>query len=139
MIRDSDTSKDILQTVFIRVLEMDTFPDSFEDARRMLFTMSKNACMDTFRSKARFGKFRSRFHLASYQTDDDDKNNLFWDILSECSKTERSILYLHVKAGYSYAEISTIMDIGESAIRVKVCRAMKVLREKMLGRKKNEY
>jgi RNA polymerase sigma factor (sigma-70 family) len=69
--------------------------------------------------------------------DDDVHDGVFWDILSECSETERCILYLHLKVGYSYSEIGTITGMSEANVRVKVCRAMKTLREKYTRSKNN--
>jgi RNA polymerase sigma factor (sigma-70 family) len=59
-------------------------------------------------------------------------------MLSECTESERSILYLHLKAGYSHAEIGSILDLSESNVRVKTCRAIKRLRESYLRRKCHE-
>lgn len=131
MTRDSDASRDILQTIFIRAWKSDSLPESFEDRNKWLFTAARNACYDTFRSSARLKILKLRYenHI---RIDDEDEvhEGIFWDMLSECSEIERCILYLHLKSGYSYAEIARIVGMTEANVRVKVCRAMKALREK---------
>ena len=131
MTRDPDASRDVLQTVFIRAWKSASLPSSFEDRNRWLFTAARNACYDSFRYGARLRSFKERYekHLRS-QDGGSVPDGLFWDLLSECSKTERCILYLHLKAGYSYAEIGAVTDMTEANVRVRVCRAMKTLREK---------
>jgi RNA polymerase sigma factor (sigma-70 family) len=138
MTRDADAGRDVLQTVFIRAWKSDSFPEGFEDRNRWLFTAARNACYDSFRHTARLRSFKMRYE-AHVRTcgGDDVHDDVFWDILSECSETERCILYLHLKAGYSYSEIGTITGMSEANVRVKVCRAMKTLREKYTRSRKN--
>jgi RNA polymerase sigma factor (sigma-70 family) len=129
MTRNTESSQDILQTVFIRLWKSDDAPAGEEDIRRWLFAMAKNACYDSFRSHARSSRLRAHYTAEFHSTDTDPHDGFFWDMLSELSETERCILYLHLKAGYSYAEIGRIVELSESNVRVKVCRAIKRLRE----------
>jgi len=128
MTRNTEASKDILQTVFIRLWKSENAPRDGDDVRRWLFTAAKNACYDTFRSHARFSRLRSHYTAEFVRIDADPHDGFFWDMLSELSETERCILYLHLKAGYSYAEIGRIVELSENNVRVKVCRAIKRLR-----------
>jgi RNA polymerase sigma-70 factor (ECF subfamily) len=129
MTRNTEASKDILQTVFIRLWKSRNAPSGEDDLRRWLYTMAKNACYDTFRAHARFSRLRDHYTAEFVSTNDDPHEGFFWDMLSEVSETERCILYLHLKAGYSYAEIGRIVELSESNVRVKVCRAIKRLRK----------
>ncbi|HMD69455.1 MAG TPA: sigma-70 family RNA polymerase sigma factor [Chitinivibrionales bacterium] len=129
MTRNTEASKDILQTVFIRLWKSANVPQGEDDVRRWLYTAAKNACYDSFRSHARFSRLRSHYTAEFMSTETDPHDGFFWDMLSELSETERCILYLHLKAGYSYAEIGRIVELSESNVRVKVCRAIKRLRD----------
>jgi len=137
MTRDADTARDILQTVFIRAWKSDSLPQGFEDRNKWLFTTARNACYDSFRHSARLRSFKERYEGHLRAAGDEIHDGIFWDILSECSETERCILYLHLKAGYSYSEIGTITEMSEANVRVKVCRAMKTLREKYARSRNN--
>ena len=79
-----------------------------------------------------------RYAREYYQTSQDLPNDLFRELISECSDDERSILYLHLKEGYSYGEIGSILAISEGNVRVKACRAIKRLRESYSRRNKYE-
>ncbi|HUI91360.1 MAG TPA: sigma-70 family RNA polymerase sigma factor [Chitinivibrionales bacterium] len=129
MTRNTEASKDILQTIFIRLWKSDSAPDDEVGIRRWLYTMAKNACYDTFRAHSRFSRLRAHYTADFQSTDTDPHDGFFWDMLEELSETERCILYLHLKAGYSYAEIGRIVDLTESNVRVKMCRAIKRLRD----------
>ncbi len=129
MTRDADLARDILQTVFIKAWQSPTFPSPPEERNKWLFTAARNGCYDSFRFKARHNHFRSRYSYACNHENDDAHDGVFWELLAQCTQTERSILYLHLKMGYSYAEIAPILDLSQSNVRVRVCRAMKMLRE----------
>jgi RNA polymerase sigma factor (sigma-70 family) len=137
MTRDADAGRDVLQTVFIRAWKSGSFPQGFEDRNRWLFTAARNACYDSFRYSARLRTFKARYEGHVRTSCDEVHDDVFWDILSECSETERCILYLHLKAGYSYVEIGAITGMSEANVRVKVCRAMKTLREKYARSRKS--
>ena len=129
MTRNTESSKDILQIIFIRLWKSADAPTDEDEVRRWLFTAAKNACMDSFRSHARLTRLRSHYTAEFASIQDDPHDGIFWDLLSELSDIERCILYLHLKAGYSYAEIGRIVDLSESNVRVKACRAIKRLRD----------
>lgn len=50
-------------------------------------------------------------------------------MLSFISETDREIVTLHYLSGYSYAEISQIMEMSETAVKVASHRAIKKMRE----------
>lgn len=138
MTKDRETSSDILQTVFIRAWEARLLPGNEDALKRWLFTTARNAFFDTYRGRSRLSRLRVRYAREFYEAPKETHTSLFREILSECSADERSILYLHLKAGYSYGEIGSILDLSESNVRVKTCRAIKRLREMYMTRWKAE-
>ena len=138
MIKDAETSRDILQIVFIRTWEAKSLPGNENALRRWLFTTARNAFFDSYRSHCRLSRLRAHYTREFYEAPPQAPEGEFWDMLSECSENERSILYLHLKAGYSYGEIGSILDLSESNVRVRACRAIKRLRELYVRRKRHE-
>ena len=138
MTKDAETSRDILQTVFIRAWEAKTLPGNEDALKRWLFTTARNAFFDSYRSRGRLSRLRVRYSRETYETPPEPPGGLFREMLAECTDNERSILYLHLKAGYSYAEIGGILALSESNVRVKACRAIKRLRELYIRRKCDE-
>jgi RNA polymerase sigma factor (sigma-70 family) len=133
MTKDVETSREILQIVFIRVWEAKSMPENGEAIKRWLFTTARNAFFDSYRSHSRLSRLKVRYATEYFQPQE-APNGVFWEMLSECSDSERSILYLHLKAGYSYEEIGSILDLSESNVRVKACRAIKRLRTTYIKR-----
>jgi RNA polymerase sigma-70 factor, ECF subfamily len=135
--KNPDMSKDILQTVFINAWTSNrALPESEDGLRRWLFTTARNAFIDTYRCQARLSRLRDQYDKEMNNGLDETSGGFFKEILSECSELERSILYLHLKAGYSYTEIGAMLEITEGNARVVACRAFKRLRE-ILRRKNN--
>jgi RNA polymerase sigma-70 factor, ECF subfamily len=128
--KNPDLSKDILQTVFIHAWTSNrALPETEDGLRKWLFTTARNAFIDSYRSQVRLSRLRDRYEKEMDNGPDEMHGGFFKEMLSECSELERSILYLHLKAGYSYAEVGVMLELTEGHARVVACRAFKRLRE----------
>lgn len=133
--RNRQAGEDILQTVFVKLWKHRPRPDESENIEGWLFRVAHNACLDHFRRCRRFSKFRLRYarerdtaallRLPGKET---------WDILTTLSESERSVLYLHMRMGYSYREIGTMLDMTENNVRVRAFRALRRLRKEYAGK-----
>ena len=123
---------DILQNVFIKIWKVSEVPSEPDELQRWLLTVARNACLDFFRKTSRFSSFRTQYTQEYYKAETDPDSHFIWKELSSLSEVERSILFLHIKSGYSYKEIGAILGKGESLIRVKAFRALKKLRETLV-------
>ncbi len=129
--RHRAASDDILQNVFVNIWKCQAVPSSEIELERWLFTVARNATLDHFRKAARYSRFRTHYQEEYYQPNADPDVHFAWDELSELPEKERSILYLHLKIGYTYREIGEMMEMSENLIRVKAFRALRKLREKL--------
>lgn len=125
---------DILQNVFINVWKCSTVPADRTELQRWLFTVSRNASMDYFRKVNRFSRFRTQYSQEYYDPPADPDARFTWNELSVLSENDRSIIYLHIKIGYTYKEIGELMEMTENLVRVKAFRALKKLRESIIKR-----
>jgi RNA polymerase sigma-70 factor, ECF subfamily len=133
MTRNRAAAQDILQTVLVKVWNQGGGPEDPDGRRRWLYAVARNACLDSFRAAARLNRFRASYR-AEYEEEDPSggsENAEVWNLLSELTETDRSILYLHLKTGYSYAEIGEVLSLTETHVRVRAFRALKRLREIM--------
>lgn len=124
-------SDDILQIVFVNIWRSQAVPASEIELQRWLFTVARNACLDHFRKINRFSRFRTTYQNEYYQQPPDPDANFTWNELSELPEKEKSILYLHLKIGYTYKEIGDMLEMTENLVRVRAFRALKKLREKL--------
>jgi RNA polymerase sigma-70 factor (ECF subfamily) len=124
-------SDDILQNVFVNIWKSRTVPSSEIELQRWLFTVARNAALDHFRKYTRYSRFRTYYQNEYYEPPADPDAHFTWNELSELPEKERSILYLHLKIGYTYKEIGEVMEISENLVRVRAFRALRKLREKL--------
>jgi RNA polymerase sigma-70 factor (ECF subfamily) len=128
---NKSAADDILQTVFIKVWQCDFVPGDEIEAQRWLFTVARNASLDFFRKSTRFSRFRTKYTQEFYQPEEDPDASFTWKELDELPEVEKSILFLHLKTGYTYKEIGETLELSENLVRVKAFRALKKLREQL--------
>jgi len=131
MSRNRAAADDILQNVFASVWKCKSAPAGEVELQRWLFTIARNASMDFFRKASRFSRFRAQYDLEcdDHYIEPDTKH--IWRELSVLPDTDRGIIYLHIKCGYSYREIGEMLNITENSVRVKAFRALKKLKESL--------
>jgi RNA polymerase sigma-70 factor (ECF subfamily) len=123
---------DILQNVFVNVWKCESVPSEETELQSWLFTVTRNACLDYFRKTTRFSKFRTHYMSEYYEHPIDPDANFVWDEkVLDLPETEKSILYLHIKIGYTYKEIGDILEISENLVRVRAFRVLKKMRENL--------
>jgi RNA polymerase sigma-70 factor (ECF subfamily) len=134
--RNKQTAEDIVQAVFIKVWAQPSVPQNEREQEAWLFTIARNQCLDHFRARTRLTRLRTHYARESQPEfyEDTDSRHL-WDMLESCNDEERSILYLHLRAGYSYREIAQMQGIQENAVRVRAFRALEKLRKRYIKEK----
>ncbi len=129
--RNKESCNDIIQAVFIKLWNQQRHYHQDNELEAWLYTVTRNACMDFFRSYARFSRFRVKYlHETPVYETEPAETRAVWDMLDTLSEKDRSILYLHFRAGYSYKKIAEVLEIKETAVRVSAFRALEKLREK---------
>ncbi len=132
MAKSRAAADDILQNVFTSLWKCKEAPTDDTELQRWLFTIARNACMDFFRKANRFSRFRTQYSQETDNFYEDSDAHYIWKELSILPDTERGIIYLHIKCGYSYKEIGGMLSITENSVRVKAFRALKKLKESLV-------
>jgi RNA polymerase sigma factor (sigma-70 family) len=120
---------DLLQNVFFKLWCCARVPDNPGERNAWLYAIARNACMDHFRSSKRFVEFDESIGGTVDRADREDDGKLAWSEVRQLPETERAIVYLHLKLGYSYQEIGTLLEMTENNVRVKIFRALRKLRD----------
>jgi RNA polymerase sigma-70 factor (ECF subfamily) len=120
---------DILQNVFVKVWRCHSVPPNGGECTAWLYAVTRNACVDYFRSTRKSVEFNEDIGGATEDSDAQDDGKLAWREVQRLPENERAIVFLHLKLGYSYAEIGRLMDMTENHVRVKAFRALRRLRE----------
>lgn len=120
---------DVLQTAFLKVWQSDSMPPPGGQRKAWLYAVCRNACLDYLRSASRRVHLRARYALEhpSY-IEEPLGENLIWSKLNDLPETDRTVVYLHVRMGWSYAEVAQMMKTTENNVRVRAFRAFRRLR-----------
>lgn len=131
---NAPASQDILQSVFLQLWRHGGGPADPDERRRWLYAVARNACTDYFRAANRSRRLADRF---SREPDEEEApgDARTWELLRHLEETDRSILYLHIKEGYSHKEIGAMIDMAENNVRIRAFRALRRLRA-FLGEEK---
>jgi len=122
-------SDDILQTVFLRVWRGAAVPEEPAQRKAWLYTVCRNACLDHFRAASRGLRFRRQYALETQAPDPDARgDSLLWEMVEKLPETDRTVVHLHVRMGWSYAEVAEVLKTTENNVRVRAFRAFRKLR-----------
>lgn len=125
-IRSPADAEDIVQTVFLKLLEGRTQPMPGKE-RAWLAQMTINACRDLMRSV-----WRKRIQPLdeTIPFSDPEESELFAAVMALPDKS-RLAVHLHYYEGYSYEEIGQMLHISPSAVSMRLHRARNLLRSKL--------
>lgn len=133
MLVSVEEAEDATQEVFYKLLKTDV--KALKSVEAMAVTMTKNYCLDQLKSK------RSE-NLKLVHTNYTDSSSLEKQIVDKDSfskveiiinslpEQQRLIVQLREIEEYEFAEIAKILDMNETAIRVSLSRARKIIKEK---------
>jgi RNA polymerase sigma-70 factor (ECF subfamily) len=134
---DHDTAEDLLQDVFIKLMNY-SLKSSVDGSniRALLYTIARSVCIDSARKSSRV-KFEQSdvstladFHAVS----DKDSSAMMMDALNShidsLGEPEKSII-LFKRNGLTYPEIAIIMKISERTLKRKVKSVVSQLRIKL--------
>ena len=133
MLISVEEAEDATQEVIYKLLKTDI--KALKSVEAMAVIMTKNYCLDQLKSK------RSS-NLKLVHTNYSDSNSLEKQIVDKDSyshveiiinslpEQQKLIVQLREIEEYEFAEIARIMDMNETAIRVSLSRARKIIKEK---------
>jgi RNA polymerase sigma factor (sigma-70 family) len=136
MHRNSELSEDLVQNVFIRILKYRTVFRGDGEFRTWMFHIARNVSHDHFRKKRidakdsiedwqdRIGSSENRF--TDYQKEDDMESLSL--ALEKLPEDKREVLLLSKYQEKKYKEIAELLGCTESAVKVKVFRALQELK-----------
>lgn len=119
-------AEDVVQDVFIKFLGKKSFRDR-EHEKRWLIRVTVNQCRNVLKS----GRKRYEVPLEDFYPADtvltDEKLDVAEALLNLDADTA-GIIYLHYYEGYSVKEISTLMSMSVSAVKMRLSRGRQQLK-----------
>jgi RNA polymerase sigma-70 factor (ECF subfamily) len=124
-------AEDILQETFIKLIyKAPGFIDS-EHEKRWLIRITINGCKD--RLKNYYSKNTVPIEETELSTDDetDNEDKYLYESIKKLPSKIHIVIYLFYYAGYDVNEISKILKIGKSAVKMRLKRGREMLKLEM--------
>lgn len=121
-------AEDVCHDVFIKMIEHKNsiFPGK---ERAWLLTVTANEC----KNRLKFWKRHESAELSDHISVEDTTSTDILEIVMSLSVKERTVIYLYYYEGYNAEEIAGILKITSSAVRSRMERARKHLKNKLEG------
>ncbi len=136
MTKDEDTSRDLTQNVFVKILR---YSHSWKEDKVFaywLFRIARNILIDYFNDKRNFYGEGDMQEVAEYdykesmrEQDIKEQYGFLLEAMSQLPPAYREIIELNRFQGFSYKEIANTISSTENAVKVKTFRAIQKLRE----------
>lgn len=139
----TEEAEDATQEVLVRLWNNRNKLGGYTSVEALAMTITKNYCLDQLKSKRAtemrivHSNFTDREAGLQQQAEDRDSWNWVEKIIATLPEQQRMIVQMRDIEEYEFEDIAKIMDMNETAVRVALSRARKVIREELL--KKHSY
>lgn len=144
IVQDPQEAEDVVQEIMIKVWDKRDEWKSWSSIEAMCMTMTRNLSIDRTRSKHRkLGEIPEGFDVVEGSAGPEqtasskDMMNHIRKIMDQLPEKQKSIIQLRDIEGYTYQEISDLLEIPLSQVKVNVHRARLFLKKELL--KSSEY
>ena len=132
-----EEAEDATQEILLKLWNNKTQMENYRNVEAFSMTMTKNFCLDKLKSKhaqnLKIVHSNYQDNNISLQKQIEVNDSLGWvgKIMEELPEQQKIIIQLRDIEQYDFAEISKMLDMNETAIRVALSRARKTIREKL--------
>ena len=143
--RDRMLAEDLTQNVFEKMIKYKASFDGKKSFKAWLFTIVRNANIDHHRKRKYdslddgYMQVESSEKDAQKQMESKEGNEQLMAAINMLPEEEKEILMLSKFERLKYSEISKIMGLSESALKVKAHRSIKKLRTILVNDLRYEY
>ena len=129
--KDQDAAKDLLHDVFLKTFTSLNKFSGRSSFSTWLYSITYNYCVDYARSKSKM-RTEDIEERVDISDKDDEKNERelmsmqaerLGHVLNKINPKEKAILLMKFQDGFSIKEIMDIMDLSESAVKMRIKRA----------------
>jgi len=133
----TEEAEDATQEILLKLWNKKEKMQEYKNVEAFSMTMTKNFCLDKLKSKhaqnLKIVHSNYQDNNTSLQKQVEVNDSLSWvsKIMEELPEQQKIILQLRDIEQYDFSEISEMLDMNETAIRVSLSRGRKTLREKL--------
>jgi RNA polymerase sigma-70 factor (family 1) len=137
---DEEEAKDVVQEVFIRVWNGRERLNEIQNWEAWCMTITRNLSLDRIRTMTRkqTQPLEKTFHVKlndqtpHESTESQESMQRINELISALPEKQRQVMHLRDVEGYSYNEISDILEIDLNQVKVNLFRARNAVREKLV-------
>lgn len=132
-----EEAEDATQEILIKLWNNNNKIKEYRNVEAFSMTMTKNFCLDKLKSKHAqnlkivHSNYQDKSVSLQKQVELNDSLDWVSKIMEELPEQQKIIIQLRDIEQYDFKEISKMLDMNETAIRVALSRARKTLREKL--------
>lgn len=133
-----EEAEDATQEVLVRLWNKNDGLNKYNSVEALAMTMTKNYCLDQLKSKRAsnlqlvHNNYSDKAPGVDKAVEDKDSWNWVEKIINDLPEQQKIIVQMRDIEEYEYSEIATVLDMNETAVRVALSRARKIIREKLL-------
>lgn len=134
----SEEAEDATQEVLIRLWNKKEGLEKYNSVEALAVTMTKNYCLDQLKSKRAGNLKLVHSNYSDKQPGIDkqveDKDSWSWveRIMNDLPDQQRLIVQMRDVEEYEFSEIAEALEMNETAVRVALSRARKMIKEKLV-------
>lgn len=139
IVKDSQEAEDIVQDIMVKVWDKREDWRNWSSIEAMCMTMTRNLSIDRTRSKhKKLTEIPEGFDFVEgsaspeQEASSRDMLNHISKIIDKLPEKQKSIIQLREIEGYTYQEISDLLDVPISQVKVSVHRARIFLKKELL-------
>lgn len=134
----SEEAEDATQELFLKLWRNKEKISSYKNIEAFAMTMTKNYCFDRLKSKQAsnlslvHSNYKENGISLDRKTELTDSISIVHQLISKLPEQQRMIIQLRDVEQYEFEEISKMLDIKPTAVRVALSRARKIIREQLI-------
>ncbi|MDT0607204.1 RNA polymerase sigma factor [Croceitalea rosinachiae] len=138
-----EEAEDATQEILLRLWSKNEAMAQYKSIEAFAMTMTKNFCLDRLKSKQAgnlklvHSNYQDENTSLQKQLETEDSVSWVERIMDELPEQQKMVLQLRDVEDYDFEEISDLLDMKPTAVRVTLSRARKTVREKLM--KKHNY
>lgn len=134
----TEEAQDATQDVLLKLWNKNNELNRFDNLEAFAMTVTKNHCLDRLKSKQAgvltlvHSNYTDGNTTVEEKLEQQDSVSIVEKLMSRLPEQQRMIVQLRDVEGYEFEEIASMLDMSETAIRVSLSRARKVLRDQLI-------
>ena len=132
-----EEAEDATQEIIVKLWNKNGTIIALDNVEAYAMTLTKNYCLDVLKSKRATNlkiihtNYTDTSFSLQQKIEDSDSLNFVEKWINELPEQQKLIIQMRDVEQYEFEEIAKILEMNEPAVRVALCRARKVLKEKM--------